>query len=70
MTDDLSYDPRSLTVEPGDTVVFETVGGGPHTVTAYEESIPEEADCWASGGFDSEQAARDNYLIQGESPGL
>ncbi|WP_394324841.1 plastocyanin/azurin family copper-binding protein [Haloarcula vallismortis] len=32
-----------------------------HSVTAYEDDIPDEADYFASGGFDTEQAARDNW---------
>jgi plastocyanin len=65
MTDGLAFDPDSLTVAPGDTVVFENVGGVGHSVTAYEENIPEGAGYWASGGFDSEQAARDAYSASG-----
>jgi plastocyanin len=65
MTDSLVFDPDSLTIAPGDTVVFENVGSVGHSVTAYEDSIPEGADYWASGGFDSEQAARDAYSATG-----
>ncbi len=69
MTDGLAFDPDSLTVAPGDTVVFENVGSVGHSVTAYEEgedeSIPEDAEYWAAGGFDSEQAARDAYSATG-----
>jgi plastocyanin len=61
MTDQLVFDPDSLTIAPGDTVVFENVGNAGHSVTAYEDDIPEDADYWASGGFDSEQAASDAY---------
>jgi len=65
MTDGLMYDPDSLTVAPGDTVVWENVGDQGHSVTAYEDSIPDAAEYWASGGFDSEQAARDAYSPSG-----
>jgi plastocyanin len=65
MTDGLAFEPDSLTVAPGDEVVFENVGEQGHSVTAYEDSIPEGADYWASGGFDSEQAARDAYSAAG-----
>jgi plastocyanin len=65
MTDGLVYDPDSLTVAPGDTVVWENVGEQGHSVTAYEDSIPDAAEYWASGGFDSEQAARDAYSPSG-----
>jgi plastocyanin len=61
MTDGLVFDPDSLTVAPGDTVVWENVGSIGHSITAYEEDIPEEAAYFASGGFDAEQPARDAY---------
>ena len=74
ITDGLAFEPESLTVAPGDTVVFENVGNAGHSVTAYADDIPEEADYWASGGFDDEQAARDGWdannggvFYQGES---
>jgi plastocyanin len=61
MTDDLVFDPDAITVAPGDTVVWENVGAIGHSVTAYEDEIPDEAAYFASGGFDAEQAARDAY---------
>ncbi|WP_049971560.1 plastocyanin/azurin family copper-binding protein [Haladaptatus cibarius] len=61
MTDSLVYEPESITVSPGTTVVWDNVGSVGHSVTAYEDEIPEEAGYFASGGFDSEQAARDAY---------
>lgn len=63
MTDDLVYDPDSVTIEVGTTVVWENTGSVGHTVTAYEEEIPDDAEYFASGGFDSEQAARDSYAV-------
>lgn len=68
MTDDLVFDPDETTVAPGTTVVWENVGTVGHSVTAYEDEIPEEAEYFASGGFDSEQAARDAYP-EGDVPG-
>ena len=62
MTDDLVFDPDSVSVSVGDTVTWETVGSVGHSVTAYEDGIPEGAEYFASGGFDSEQAARDAYV--------
>ena len=61
MTDDLVYDPETITVDVGDTVTWENVGQVGHSVTAYEDEIPDDAEYFASGGFDSEQAARDAY---------
>ena len=61
MTDGLAFEPEQVTVAPGDTVVWENVGSIGHSVTAYEEELPEGAEYWASGGFDSESAAREAY---------
>ena len=65
MTDDLVYEPSTVSVAPGSTVVWENVGSIGHTVTAYSDEIPEGATYFASGGFDSEQAARSGYPDQG-----
>ena len=62
MTDELVYDPEEVTVSVGDTVTWETVGAVGHSVTAYEDGVPDGADYFASGGFDTEQAARDAYV--------
>lgn len=61
MTDQLVFDPDETTVAPGTTVVWENVGTIPHSVTAYENEIPDDAEYFASGGFDDEDAARDAY---------
>lgn len=53
-----SFDPPRLVVDPGETVTWWNNDILRHTVTAYEERIPDEADYFASGGFDSETAAR------------
>ncbi|WP_423745522.1 DUF5059 domain-containing protein (plasmid) [Haladaptatus sp. SPP-AMP-3] len=53
----VSFDPGKRSIETGDTVAWKHVGGEAHTVTAREESLPEGASYWASGGFDSEKKA-------------
>jgi plastocyanin len=53
-----TYEPAELTIEAGETVAFEFASGEPHTVTAVGNAIPAAAAYWASGGFDSEEAAR------------
>lgn len=63
MTDELVFDPADIDVDAGTTVVWETVGSVGHSVTAYEDRIPDDAAYFASGGFDSEQAARDAYSV-------
>ena len=65
MTDDLVFDPEEVTVAPGDTVEWVNVGQVEHSVTGYEEEIPDGAEYFASGGFESEQAARDAYPDEG-----
>lgn len=71
MTDGLVYDPERLTVDAGTTVVWTNEGDVDHTVTAVEDEIPAEAAYFASGGFDSERAARtrmaDGLVAAGET---
>ncbi|MEF8784273.1 MAG: plastocyanin/azurin family copper-binding protein [Haloarculaceae archaeon] len=57
----VSFDPESLTISAGDTIAWEFAAGEPHSVTAYGAGIPEGAEYWASGGFDSEEAAREGW---------
>ena len=61
MTAELAYAPKRIEVEQGTTVTWENTGSIGHTITAYEDDIPDDADYWASGGFDSQQAAVDGY---------
>ncbi|MFB6137464.1 MAG: plastocyanin/azurin family copper-binding protein [Halobacteriaceae archaeon] len=64
-----SFNPSSITIAPGDTVKWENTSSLGHTVTAYGDKIPEGAAYFASGGFDSEQAARDAYTMNDPSTG-
>jgi plastocyanin len=57
----VAYDPAELTVSTGDTVAWTYAAGEPHSVTAYRDGIPDGATYWASGGFDSEEAARSGW---------
>ena len=61
MTDGLKFEPEDVTIGVGDTVVWETVGAVAHSVTAYEEDLPEGAEFFASGEFETETAARQSY---------
>ena len=61
MTDDLTFEPETLTIAAGDRVVWRNVGSAVHTVTAYGEDVPDGAAYFASGGFESEQAAREAF---------
>jgi plastocyanin len=56
-----SFDPAENTVSVGDEVVWENTSSRTHTVTAYEDGIPEDAAYFASGGYESEEAAREAW---------
>ncbi|MCO8243890.1 MULTISPECIES: plastocyanin/azurin family copper-binding protein [unclassified Haladaptatus] len=60
-TSSMDFHPEKFTATVGDTVVWKNTGMRQHTVTAYENLIPDDAEYFASGGFDSEQAARDGW---------
>lgn len=49
------YSPATLTVKPGDVVVFHNVSGGPHNVEFYPDSIP-------AGAADALNAGMDNRM--------
>lgn len=61
MTSDLVFEPARVVVAVDDAVGWQTVGQPEHTVTAYEEHIPDSAGYFASGGFESEDAAREGF---------
>jgi len=56
-----AFDPPEITVSVGESVTWRNTSSRGHTVTAYEESLPEGAAFFASGDFDSESAARDGF---------
>lgn len=60
MTDTLGFDPEIVTIPSGGTVKWVNEGDVAHTVTASEDELPDGADYFASGGFDTERAARNN----------
>lgn len=57
--------PEQFEIEAGDTVTWANTGSRNHSVTAYASAIPEGATYFASGGFDSEKAARDAWFGRG-----
>jgi plastocyanin len=69
----VAYEPAELTVSVGDKVAWKWAAGEPHSVTASEDKLPDDATYWASGGFDSEEAARtgweegNGYVASGQS---
>jgi plastocyanin len=65
MNDELKFVPSKIEVSAGTTVTWENVGSIGHTVTAYEDKIPDGATYFASGGFDGEEAANEGYPDEG-----
>jgi plastocyanin len=68
------FRPETFRVEPGTTVTWLNTSKQGHSVTAYEDGLPDGADYFASGGFDTEQAAREAWgnstegtLFEGQS---
>jgi plastocyanin len=55
------FRPTEIEIAAGESVVWRNTGNRRHTVTAYENRIPEAAEYFASGGFDSEEAARESW---------
>ena len=53
----VAFEPAELTIAAGKTVAWEHAAGEPHTVTADEADLPDGASYWASGGFESQEAA-------------
>lgn len=68
-----SFRPERLTVESGTTVEFVNTSSHAHTVTAFDDGIPDEAEYFATGGFEDEEAAKEGWdnqeglLYQNES---
>lgn len=56
----LRFEPRRVSVDIGRTVEWVNESGVGHTVTAYENLLPDGAAYFASGGFESERAAQQN----------
>ena len=64
MPDNLTFEPKTATIETGETVMWTNESDIQHTVTAYEDEIPDGAAYFASGGFESERAAK-NRVSEG-----
>ena len=60
----LAFKLKTATINPGQTVIWKNTSDVDHTVTAYEDEIPDAATYFASGGFDSERAAS-NHVTEG-----
>ncbi|WP_394349426.1 plastocyanin/azurin family copper-binding protein [Haloferax sp. KTX1] len=60
MTEDFEFDPKRSKISAGTTVRWTNDSEVGHTVTAYDGRIPSDAAYFASGGFGSETAARND----------
>ncbi|MCL9817651.1 cupredoxin domain-containing protein [Natronocalculus amylovorans] len=60
-----AFTPETYTIEVGDTVTWENTSTRAHTVTAYDELIPEDAEFFATGGYENEQTAREEWADRG-----
>ena len=52
------FEPQELEVSAGAEIVFTNTSGEAHSVTAYSDGLPDAADYFSSGGFESEASAR------------
>jgi len=57
--------PEEYETAVGETVVWGNNGSRGHTVTAYEAGIPEDAAFFASGGYGTLAAAREEWRATG-----
>lgn len=62
----MAFEPETLEVEVGTTVVWQNTNSRAHTVTAYQDAIPDGAAYFATGGFDTEAAAREQWFQNGD----
>lgn len=65
MTNDWSFNPETVEIETGQTVLWENQSQKLQSVTAYERRIPDDADYFASGGFGTEMMASIVFPIRG-----
>jgi len=61
----VAFTPQSLTVPAGTTVVWKNTSSRGHTVTAYEDTLPEGAAFFATGGYETEAEAREAWESEG-----
>jgi len=57
----VAFEPATITVAAGDEVVWYNNSARAHSITAYDDGIPTNADYFATGGYDSETAAREAW---------
>jgi plastocyanin len=65
----VAFDPVEVTVSVGESVVWRNTSSRGHTVTAYGNAIPADAEFFASGDPESEAAAREEWRDDLIDPG-
>ncbi|ELY92672.1 MULTISPECIES: cupredoxin domain-containing protein [Natrialba] len=53
--------PREYEATVGETVVWKNTSGAIHTITALESGIPDDAEYFATGGFEDDATAREQW---------
>ncbi|MFW6074398.1 MAG: cupredoxin domain-containing protein [Chloroflexota bacterium] len=74
MTDDMVFDPAQLSINVGDTVVWENVGEAPHTATCDPDlamdpasvNLPEGAAPWDTGMLNGGESGSHTFDTPGE----
>ncbi|MFC3957158.1 cupredoxin domain-containing protein [Halovivax cerinus] len=57
-----AFTPATVETRAGDPIVWKNTSGSVHTVTGYDGSFEGAAEYFASGGYDSESAARETWF--------
>lgn len=57
-----SFRPEEFHTTVGETVTWVNTSSKAHTVTAFDQHIPDEAEYFASGDFESQSAAEDAWF--------
>lgn len=63
------FEPATLTISAGDTVTWVNDSDESHTVTAFDESFPADAEYFSSGGASNEEEANDSLPSELIDPG-
>jgi len=57
----VAFEPATITVDAGEEVVWYNNSARAHSITAYGDGLPDGAEYFATGGYDSEAAAREAW---------
>ncbi len=58
----VAFKPETVTIAVGEEVIWRNTSKQGHTVTAYEGGLPDDAEYFASGGYETESVARDAWF--------